>query len=1408
MGSRPSKTFELDVSRGLTACFAKGNPAPVKTGKIEMAEGIDGGKAVRIPKEGGYLLYKLQDNFPTERGTILLWLKPDWSAEGVYNWNPDFRGIFSTAHDGKTPGPAQLSNGNQLGAVQYGVLHYHWCGEKSALARWEERRVFPAGIWACYAFTYDSQKGLALYRNGIRLQRTNKYMERSLGDADGFYLGSANFYQKLTGFDGSLARAEIYDGILSDEEIRRISWSHLPRGIEVRLNDTVALTAETPTGKTFEFSNWTAAPASGKIRLVIKDASGAKLSESVRNVALKSGETRVESVPVEFPSAGEGVVEAFIDDTPVGRFELFAIDRRPLRESMPYSVDGATRNRLLEVIDCSREAGEEKYRDDGATRVVSSPLGSWRESFGGKKLSGFIYRSSAVRNPARPHWLEIEYPDNMQRQFYVAVFQENNGKTLTNDGTLDTIGVLTGGMHPVTGAMQKKRLLFWPGTKSLTLGCFSHAQYDGDHGPALAKISLYEVEGPLPQLKLNAPENSPGRMLGIWQEDPFMPKAIWFNRTNGSNQNRAFWNEKWNRMAMYLLYTGQNLCPMPVFSYFGDACETEGYMPGWDELGAQVLEREGLGFLPSLQDIGTAAHVVNGAGGLGFAMGMEKISWTLDEALAKGTASLERFANNNDWSANAAGTRQYPRFNPLHPEVQAGYLRIISDYAKRFSRFSGFKGLSFIITDNWSNLFYRNLSEGYEDWSIRQFEKDTGIRVPVSFEARDRFSKRYDYLMKYARNEWINWRAGRLADFYRQMAKTLRKEAPGRKIVIIARSSTDDFCKWPQIPSLKQSWLERGVDFEKIAAIGGFDFAPPSVRPNVERAGINTPLREKGELRNARYHAFSPELSTLSHGSGGAAVLIQSSDFETYNGYAPEQVKSYFLPRDSSSPCHHAFSIPIPNNRYAPENLVRMLADFDPEILLNGWWGCPDNGAIDAFLPFYRAFRTLPRVPLAKVPGISDPVQARYGAGCGKSGDPAYYLLLVNRESYPVEVRFAFNGGIDELRDVIEDRPVTLRNGVLARFMKPYEVICLESASPLALGGVEVKTPPEIVAALKKQLKFLHRVADVLPRKALCSNGLNFVIVQAENALSAGAYSRLHYLFQSHPTVMYLRKMAGKPVFVGIPKAERNGAGSLRLRVLLRNETPERLTAGICAGIASSPPGASRQIEFAPLEARIVELPLPGTPAPFGNIEVEISVTASEKRFTVARQFLAPIAVEAGKWTKEFTLGNGEATFALSRDGGNLLVRARAKDKLRIRGPQIWTSACVEIYADLDPLAGMDSDTPGAFHPECIQIGVPAFESGRVNTVLQMGKLAERDKIAAEISDLPGGYLALVRIPLNQALGGSVDGKNIGFAIAVDRVDGGGVRRVAASAGNEFWRSRAEFVPVHFPSGTPVAGKK
>lgn len=1127
-GQEPIKTFQLSFEKGLVADYAAGVSSPVKSRNVSFVDGLTG-KGVHIPKDG-FILYDLKGNFPAERGSLVIWAKPDWSSSGGIRWaEADWKGIFSTAKAGGVPGVATgRPFGTMLKSMQESMMHYSWYGEDKkgggdeAAAWCMGQSSFVAGGWKCYVFTWDNKRGVKFFLDGKELS-ASKPLDRSLGDADGFYLGSALCGNALKGFEGTIDEVAIYDDALSLAQVRALCAGRVPV-LSVELMDYAMFSGKENTVRLKYHNKYSSGTASGSFTIVFKDAAGKTLNTLKQAVRLGQGETEVKlgafNPPV--PGAYELVVISD-DDNPLCHYQVVAISAEPVVGSAPLTKDGTVKEKLLETIDCAKDYGHGKYRDDGKCRVEKSALGSWRLADGGQKLSGFSYLLNPIPHPGKPHWLEIEYPDNARRSFYVAVFPEEKGQLI--DFTLDTIGVLTGGLHPVTNTMQKKRLLFWPNSKNLVVGCYVHSPYLGEAGAALGKISIYEMEGQLPKLDLGAPATSPERLIGVWNEDPTMLMQAWFNHCNFDGGTLPFWETKWNRIAAYLNYTGQNLWHIQSFDYAGDRNTLPETLPqagntqrtaGWADLGALTLRREGIDFFLEIHDL-TKALNTNVPGGLGKLVGPEHLSGTIEQAMAKGAEAVERFGNDNNY-CDAFGKGSGPTLDPLHPKTQAAYLKIVRESAEKFGRYDNFKGIGFLVCD-WSSLFYRNLREGYGDYPVNAFMEDTGVDIPVDANDKKRFSKRYVWLMANAKDKWIEWRAKRITAFYRELARALENVAPGRKILLMHRPMEDDrrnFAAWPSpAADLKQYWLEKGVDVKAIGAIDGLMLSP-SVDPNWERVGLELESRAKNWNRNGNYFGFSSELSDLHQDAPRHAPLIaHQSNSETYPNFAKEQVASYFFPRRQAaqSPlCHMAFSTPLPDNKYVLEHMARLMADFNPEIIYHGWWGSPDNGAISAFQPFYKAYRLVPLIDFKKVPGAGDPVQIKYG----ENGD-FYYILGVNREYYPVTVALNIETVATEFMDVVDATKVVVSGGKLVLAMKPYQVVCLKSARPVTFKETAMSIPPEIIKGLETKLIALKIAEKTFAAKKLRIAGLVEVIGLVEDALAEKKYSRAHYLMQSGP---------------------------------------------------------------------------------------------------------------------------------------------------------------------------------------------------------------------------------------------------------------------------------------------------
>jgi hypothetical protein len=754
------------------------------------------------------------------------------------------------------------------------------------------------------------------------------------------------------------------------------------------------------------------------------------------------------------------------------------------------------------------------------TKVVRKEFGNYREAET-DELCGFAYRINSIKHPGSPHWLEIEYPDDCKRTFFVVVLQEKYNHVDAKG--VDTIGIITGGYYPNTMKMQKKRLLFWPDSANIMVGCYSYEKYKNQSGPALAHINVYENNGPLPVLKVNSPSGYAQRKMASWQEDPAMPGYAEFNQdTMYDNVDLGFWYTKFYRSIQYMLYSGQNEASLLCFDYSGDTATDPfilpaswgisvfGRTPGWADVGAAMLTREKIDFFVSVHDI-----FLNESGTFDDLFGSAQKT-DMFEIDRLGEESIARIKNDNSFAGG--------KVNPLHPRVQEAYFRIIKAYYDKFRIYPNFKGIRII---NGANLFFSGITEGYDDYSIKTFAQDTGIKVPVDTKDKKRFMKRYTWLMGNAKEQWINWRCQKLAVFYQKMHDILSQDNVSRNFSVLVTSHSaigNVFENWPLNEMTEYEYFRQcGLDFKILSGIKDVSITP-SIAPLWGR--IKKEGARNDNNYSTRYLGFSPSMSTLfEEADMPAAFFAYHGNLEVLPWNKPKIAKywwkfgSWFGRKNGP---YHIFSTPQPIDQYYREYFTHVLAEYDPQRITHGWWGSPDNGNIEEAQKFYAPFRALPAVKFEDIPGADDPVRARYHNGKDANGKAESFIYFVNRQYYSVDCTLSMSG-ISSLTEIQANTllPINKKeNGTLIYTLKikPYELVCYKGDGKIKVEAVSFAVPPEVEKYLQVRINEVktYKGASVQDNEALQK-----VCALLVEAFQNKKYSRVHYLLQSGPVLKY-----------------------------------------------------------------------------------------------------------------------------------------------------------------------------------------------------------------------------------------------------------------------------------------------
>lgn len=1123
-GSPSGEIFRASFENGFAAELAGGAAEPVQTGNLQTVPGVRG-KGVLIPADGT-LDYELTGNLSAGAGTLSMWVKPNWSVEGTGTWLD--RPAAGEAYY-KT-GRRYFSAGVRHQACQDAWLHYLPNKDYAAI-----KRIF-AGAWLHLVFAWDAAADESVfYINGIFVE-----ISGGLGRALGKRLQFGSVSDVLFGLDGVLDEVRIYDRVLDAAAVQALYAEAFP--LALAPYDFAGL-AEKPGNFRVRLVNLAGAARQAEYTFRITAAAADQFCAATRLTAnLAAGATRVFDLPFTPPAAGDYRVAAETDGRTQRIWEIAAILPENQTGGMPVSDPGATRTTLLREIDCTQELPAEQYADDGACRLVDSSCGRYRETTLRKTNAGFAYRAD-ILNPGRPHWIEIDYPDNADRMFSLVIYPRAMYPAAPTcdrylpGGSLDTLGILTGGTRPLSGARQTKRLLFWPDSREIMIGCFAYGHPDAG-GPAAMRLRIYENAGPLPRLAVNPPADLPARVLGIWEEDPTMAGLNWFNRPECYRRaDYDFWRIKTARMVEYARYCGKNQWSLLLLDYHGDNCSAFEYVlpgsrnaaaygriPGWADVAAAVFEREQMPFLIALNQrnhlAGHSDHKEFGA--LALVIGSHKLSPDFAAAAARGEAAPEQFTAENGLGGMRNGEGGWA-LDPLHPEVQAGYLRLIRAYRDKFGKYSQFSGINLISP---AQLDYAGPASGYGDNTVNRFVRETGTPLP-SISGPERFAARWQWLQTNAWEQWLDWRCASIAGFYTEMLRELNTGLNGKRLVIRLLPGRNNPVAAalaqgakPGI-SLDEFWRERGIDQVRLGRIAGLQVLT-EVRPNYSEV--------HPESVDERYYTFSPAVSDFLQMAGNPGVLLhQHSNLEVYWSIAKSPIKQFWRPAGGcvyNDLILSHYATPQPINRYTLESIAWVLAESDAQYIDHGFWGCPENGALEVYQPFHQAFLSLPQLRFARFGG-GDPVTLRF-----HESPAGHWFYMINKADYPVRIKLGINPENAQIADAARNLPICLRvadgQAWLERELPGYGVLVGQCPEPLRILTWE-QAPPETVKAelaarLLRLAGMLGQYAEIYgARPGDAANMLE----QAQAAAAEGRLTQADYRLQSRAIRRLGRELAG-----------------------------------------------------------------------------------------------------------------------------------------------------------------------------------------------------------------------------------------------------------------------------------------
>ena len=817
------------------------------------------------------------------------------------------------------------------------------------------------------------------------------------------------------------------------------------------------------------------------------------------------------------------------------------------------------RQRLVQSFDCSKDYQADVYFSHGDVKVLPSPIGSYREAEA-VPLSRFGYRFT-LEHVGKPHLAVVRYPDD-KRRFMCMM-----------DGTTYdmTEGDFTGVNQPLTNKMVEIRKIFWPRWKDCSIVFMT---WGNGEPAAVSDIKIYELDT-LPALSIaKNTDNIPRRDIGIQFEDP-CGKAYSIGASS---------NEEWlDRTVTYMHYTGQNTLTYPIIWYHGplypSAREPVSYVdiatgkdrklywrwtshPGdWVADLLKRFEKEGLKFNASmtLLRLGSLMKDMN-IDLASIKSGKETYNnmlyndcvqsspndWTATynvlnyEKLALGTL-------NGQWAYGEKGGNfpEGPMFNPLHPKVQQAILGVVQEIVDMYGKYPAFKGISLNMwhaTITW----FAHLRSGYDDYTIDLFEKETGIKIPVSRSAPYRFSKRYEYLTKNHLDTWIKWRCEKVKELFTKMRDVVVAARPDLKLTVTMWTETTiRVLGLPHDPSFqifnRDSWY-------KIYRDGGFDVNLFKNEPGIEidyslcpsrdrdgwgTSGDQTPLEKTCSFRD---HDFlDKEILMAVDSNEHSGTYIFDSWVEAWGKfkYFPcdpddQQAKdlAYITGKPAEGICRINSEYPkdgfwwdsqlritshFQGGVHYMEPFAHALAELDAcKITRGGLY--VDAGHDKMMQGFAKAYRTLPEQKFETVGTTTDPVTVRTLVVNGKR-----FLYMVNREYYPVKVNINFNNRPSQFTDLATSQKLDASQKWEVT-LGSYELRSLGMLPATEVVDFTATVPTGIVNELTKNADAAATAANTLQsRKVELPVGTEKLLADIKMALKEGRYAWARRALNSYP---------------------------------------------------------------------------------------------------------------------------------------------------------------------------------------------------------------------------------------------------------------------------------------------------
>lgn len=836
-------------------------------------------------------------------------------------------------------------------------------------------------------------------------------------------------------------------------------------------------------------------------------------------VALKGGEPRAAG-EIAYPcDQGEGGFEMTVADgsgkTVAGPWAFVVVDTTPV--PLPTADKGYVEEKVLvDSIDCTlAEDTEHKFRDNGTSRVIESTVGKcrvvgdrgvfnvrynkgkdgqWHKTKPGERASAncsgmdwFAY-TLKVKHPGRPHMVVVEFPNDIRRLISVFAFDPVTA--------LPHTGLIESGDAPASAPFGQARFMAWPNTDTLDVLAINSGNWASslNRQTAARRIELYELTAGIPVNPAPVAGWSSekefgwtGEQMNLGVEQATMPK-VWEGGgmvpADGSKWPINYYDWEalftaWDRCGQYAANRGANLLCWVVYDYGRSMLQnvprtpklSEAYSAGWKARLVDPFERDQFKMMLLLCEKYWLRFVMD--------FMMQRLD--ADHILAtdkEGKYGKEGLFVNDRYCFSLP--------NPAHPLVRQYMVDMVGEYARQYGRHKAFAG---VYTRQWGAGMPQNLDcwyssdlTGYDDFSVKAFEGESGIKVPDFAKEPDKKNARRDWIMAHAKDEWMAWRCRNCLTLREAMTAELQKYAPQARMYSTAMPTR-----------------EAGLDPEQVKGRRDLGFGnraqyiSPHAHIEIQRPDptefANFDVREPASLRQNLSNML-PDAATASTGD----------------------VRAYpygFFAADNAIRVHP----------YQLKQPAEALAACQMEtIFCSGTWMLPPMD--EGLRLFAQAWRAIPDLSYRRLGDTGEGAklspddmmvcwQARSPADRQPFAGHKTVFYLVNRSAYRQTVAVTLDGVASSVRDLVSGKEV-LKDGDAVQVAVDAYMPAVFATTAEGVGRVEIVTAPDIAAGLQRQVEHLRAMAPRAARLAqtIPGQGEKFVEVKYGIDFDDGAWGR------------------------------------------------------------------------------------------------------------------------------------------------------------------------------------------------------------------------------------------------------------------------------------------------------------